>query len=567
MVRSLRKRLNEILIEGEIISTEQLKKALEVQDKEGGRLGQILVKLGFITEKDLIACLSQHLNIPPINLNRYKISAEVLKIIPEHVSRHYQLIPVSLVGKTLTVAMADPLNIFAMDDIKVMTGYNIDPIITTSEEILEAISKYHAPWGTMEDAVKAVDLKVTVPASTAKEELDLDRLRKEVEEAPVIKIVNLILGEGVKKKASDIHIEPFEDALRVRYCIDGVLYESTPPPKQLRAAIISRLKILSRLDIAERRLPQDGQFKIRASGREIDFRVAIIPTMFGERVTLRILDKSALSLDLSKLGFSEEPFKAFSEAITHPHGIILVTGPTGSGKTTSLYSALNRINTPEKNILTIEDPVEYILDGVNQIQINPDIGLTFASGLRSILRQAPNIILVGEIRDNETADVAIKSGLTGHLVFSTLHTNDAVGAVTRLIDMQIEPFLIASSLICILAQRLARKLCPDCRESYKVSPEITDKYGLKSKEGGKDLILYRPHGCPRCNNSGYRGRFAVVEAFSFFDEIKNMIVQRASETEIKEKVTEKEMVPLRESGLRRVVDGTTSLEEILRVTA
>ena len=566
MVISLRKRLNEILIEGKIITNEQLQKALEVQDKDGGRLGQILVKLGFISEKDLIACLSRHLNIPPINLSRYKVTSEVLKIIPERVARHYQLIPVSLVGKTLTVAMADPLNIFAMDDIKVMTGYNIDPIITTGEEILEAISKYYAPWGTMEDAIKAVDLTVTVATPAVEEKIDLDQLVKRTEDAPVIKIVNLILGEGVKKKASDIHIEPFENRLRVRYCIDGVLYESTPPPKQLRAAIISRLKILSRLDIAERRLPQDGQFKIRVSGREIDFRTAIIPTMFGERVTLRILDKSALSLNLSQLGFSKEPFKVFSEAVTRPYGIILVTGPTGSGKTTSLYSALNQVNTPEKNILTVEDPVEYIMDGVNQIQVNPDIGLTFAGGLRSILRQAPNIILVGEIRDNETADVAIKSGLTGHLVFSTLHTNDAVGAVTRLVDMQIEPFLVASSLICVLAQRLARKLCPDCRASYKVSPEIMDKYGLK-KEGGKDLIFYRPHGCSRCSNSGYRGRFAVVEAFSFSEEIKTMIVQREPETEIRKKAIEYGMVPLRQCGLRRVVDGTTSLEEILRVTA
>ena len=562
MVGSLRKRLNEILIEGEIITKEQLKKALEVQDKEGGRLGQILVKLGFISEKDLIACLSRHLNIPPMNLSRYKVTSEVLKIIPERVARHYQLIPVSLVGKTLTVAMADPLNIFAMDDIKVMTGYNLDPIITTSEEILEAISKYYAPWGTMEDAIKAVDSKVTVDTE---EKIDLDQLMKEVEDAPVIKIVNLILGEGVKKKASDIHIEPFEDRVRIRYCIDGVLYESTPPPKQLRAAIISRLKILSRLDIAERRLPQDGQFKIRVSGREIDFRAAIIPTMFGERITLRILDRAALSLNLAQLGFSKEPFKVFDEAVSCPYGIILVTGPTGSGKTTSLYSALNRINTPEKNILTVEDPVEYILEGINQVQVNPGIGLTFSAGLRSILRQAPNIILVGEIRDNETADIAIKSGLTGHLVFSTLHTNDAVGAITRLIDMQIEPFLVASSVICILAQRLARKLCPDCRAPYKVSPEIMDKYGLK-KENGKDSIFYRPHGCSRCNNSGYRGRFAVVEAFNFSGEIKTMIVQRAPETEIKKKAIEKGMVPLRQCGLRRVVDGTTSLEEILRVT-
>ncbi len=565
MVRSLRKRLNEILIEGKVITKEQLKKALEIQDKEGGRLGQILIKLGFISEKDLLACLSQHLNIPPINLSRYKINPEVLKIVPEHVSRHYQLIPVSKVGKTLTVAMADPLNIFAMDDIKVMTGYNIDPIITTSEEILDAISKYYTPWGTMEDAIKGADLNV-VAAPTAEEKLDLDQLMKEVEEAPVIKIVNLILGEGVKKKASDIHIEPFEDKVRVRYCIDGVLHETISPPKQLRPAIVSRIKILSRLDIAERRLPQDGQFKIKVAGREVDFRVAIIPTAFGERVTLRILDKASLTLDLAKLGFSKEPYGTFSEAITHPYGIILVTGPTGSGKTTTLYSALSKINTPDKNIITVEDPVEYLLDGVNQIQINQDIGLTFASGLRSILRQAPNVILVGEIRDGEAADVAIKAGLTGHLVFSTLHTNDAVGAITRLIDMGVEPFLIASSLVCVMAQRLARKLCPDCRESYKASAEIMDKYGFK-KEGGKDLVLYRPRGCPRCSNTGYRGRFAVVEAFSLSEGIKNMIVQRAPEVDVKNKTIQEGMVPLRQCGLRRVKDGTTSLEEILRVTA
>jgi len=370
----------------------------------------------------------------------------------------------------------------------------------------------------------------------------------------------------VKKKASDIHIEPFEDKVRVRYCIDGVLHETISPPKQLRPAIVSRIKILSRLDIAERRLPQDGQFKIKVAGREVDFRVAIIPTAFGERVTLRILDKASLTLDLAKLGFSKEPYGTFSEAITHPYGIILVTGPTGSGKTTTLYSALSKINTPDKNIITVEDPVEYLLDGVNQIQINQDIGLTFASGLRSILRQAPNVILVGEIRDGEAADVAIKAGLTGHLVFSTLHTNDAVGAITRLIDMGVEPFLIASSLVCVMAQRLARKLCPDCRESYKASAEIMDKYGFK-KEGGKDLVLYRPRGCPRCSNTGYRGRFAVVEAFSLSEGIKNMIVQRAPEVDVKNKTIQEGMVPLRQCGLRRVKDGTTSLEEILRVTA
>jgi len=567
MIKPLQKNLNQILIEGKVINKDQLKKALEIQDKEGGLLGPILVKEGFITEKDFIACLSQHFDIPPIDLQRIKIDPDIIAILPEHVARHYQLIPVSLSGKTLTVAMTDPLNIFAIDDIKTMTGYNVESVIASTDGVLEAIHRGYTPWGTMEEALKDADLNVTVAAPAgAEKEINLDELMKEVKGAPVIKIVNLILGEAVKKKVSDIHVEPFEDRLRVRYNLDGILYEYSSPPVKLQAAIISRIKILSSLDIAERRLPQDGQFKIRTGGREVDFRVAIIPTAFGERVTLRILDKTALSLELSQLGFSKEPFESFTEAIKTTRGIILVTGPTGCGKTTTLYSALNKINSPDKNILTIEDPIEYFLDGVNQIQVNPGIGLTFASGLRSILRQAPNIILVGEIRDGETADVAIKSGLTGHLVFSTLHTNDAIGAITRLVDMEVEPFLIASSLVCVMAQRLARKVCVDCREPYKPSREIIDKYGFKS-EAGKKLTFYRARGCARCNNTGYKGRFAVVEAFNLTDEVKNLIIQRAPESTIRQKAIEGGMVPLKKIGLRKVADGTSTIEEILRVTA
>ncbi len=565
MIKSFHKRLNELLLENKLITKDQLKKALEIQNKDGGALGQILVKQGFISDKDLLACLSRHLNVPPIDLQRLKIDPEVAVIIPENVARHYKLIPISLVGKTLTVAMADPLNIFAIDDIKVMTGYSIDPVIATAEGIDEAIGKIYTTWGTMEDVLKNADLNVSI-ATSEEEQVDLDKLMKEVEGAPVIKIVNLILGEAVKKKASDIHIEPFEDKLRVRYSLDGILYEQTSPPKKLAAAIISRIKILSSLDIAERRLPQDGQFKIRISAREVDFRVAIIPTIFGERVTMRLLDKSSLSLELAQLGFSKESFVTFSEAIKATYGIILVTGPTGSGKTTTLYSAINKINSTDRNILTIEDPVEYVLSGVNQIQVNPDIGLTFASGLRSILRQAPNIILVGEIRDTDTADVAIKSGLTGHLVFSTLHTNDAIGAITRLVDMGLEPFLIASSLISVMAQRLCRKLCPDCREAYKPSQEIVDKYNLVSPDG-KELMLYRPRGCSRCNNTGYKGRFAIVEAFNLNDDARKMIVQKVPEVDLKKVAVGSGMVPLRVDGLRRVIDGTTSIEEALRVTS
>ena len=563
---SLKDNLSRILLDGGIITEEQLKEALQEQRKKGGSLSRIIYKKGFADEKTLMACLSEQLNIPPINLSKFKISKEVIEIIPKTIAKKYSIIPISKMGKTLTIAMLDPLNVFATDDLKSATGYEIDPVIATEKDILNAIDQYYQESFDMKEILKDIDIK----ESAEKKKVNLEKLLRETEEAPVVKMVNVVLAQAIKEKASDIHIEPEDKALRIRYRIDGILYERLSPPKKLQAAIISRIKIMSNLDIAERRLPQDGRMRIVLNNREIDFRVSILPIVFGEKAVLRILDKSSLTLDLGKLGFGEKELEIFTESISKPHGMILLTGPTGSGKTTTLYSALSKINSPTKNIITVEDPVEYQLKGINQVQARPDIGLTFAGGLRSILRQDPDIIMVGEIRDLETADIAIKSALTGHLVFSTLHTNDAPGAITRLIDMGIEPFLLSSSLIMVAAQRLMRKICENCKEEVNLQEKSKENFARILQEPISkisDLTIYKGKGCELCNNTGYKGRVAVVEILKIDDSIKQLIMDKATAGEIKETAVKGGMRTLQQGGISLIKNGTTTIEEVLRVTA
>ncbi|MDD5492707.1 MAG: type IV-A pilus assembly ATPase PilB [bacterium] len=559
-----------MLVETGIITSEQLQEALEEQKKSGGRLGQNLMALGYITEDVMAAFVGKQLGISYVSLSEYgEISGDVTKIVPENICRHQTLVPISLEENILTIAMADPLNVFTVDDLRVMTGYEIKVVISSEAEIKQAIEKYYGNKGSMEDILKTMDdgkaggtLELV---QEQEEQVDIASLEAAGEEAPVVKIVNLILTGAVKSGASDIHIEPFEKSLRTRYRIDGVLHEISSPPKRLTSAIISRIKIMANLDIAERRLPQDGRIKVKVIGKEIDLRVSILPTAFGEKVVMRILDASALCLDLTKLGFEPDVLPIYQKHIEIPYGICLVTGPTGSGKSTTLYSSLSTLNYPDRNIMTIEDPVEYVLEGINQVQAKPDIGLTFAAGLRSFLRQDPDIIMVGEIRDAETAEIAINAALTGHLVFSTLHTNDAAGAVTRLTNMGIEPFLTASTVVMVIAQRLVRVICENCKEDYQVPAQFIRDLGQKY-EDDKPVLLYRGKGCDRCTNTGYRGRLACYEIMVIEDEIRDLILERASTHLVKQKSREHGMITLREAAFRKVLNGVTTVEEMMRVT-
>lgn len=563
------KRLGEMLVETGIITSEQLQEALEEQKKSGGRLGQNLMALGYITEDVMAAFVGKQLGISYVSLSEYgEISVDVTKIVPENICRHQTLVPISMEDNILTIAMADPLNVFTVDDLRVMTGYEIKVVISSEAEIKQAIEKYYGNKGSMEDILKTMDdgKGGTLEVVTQEEEqVDIASLEAAGEEAPVVKIVNLILTGAVKSGASDIHIEPFEKSLRTRYRIDGVLHEISSPPKRLTSAIISRIKIMANLDIAERRLPQDGRIKVKVIGKEIDLRVSILPTAFGEKVVMRILDASSLCLDLTKLGFEPDVLPIYQKHIEIPYGICLVTGPTGSGKSTTLYSSLSTLNYPDRNIMTIEDPVEYVLEGINQVQAKPDIGLTFAAGLRSFLRQDPDIIMVGEIRDAETAEIAINAALTGHLVFSTLHTNDASGAVTRLTNMGIEPFLTASTVVMVIAQRLVRVICENCKEDYQVPAQFIRDLGQKY-EDDKPVLLYRGKGCERCTNTGYRGRLAVYEIMIIDDEIRDLILERASTHLVKQKSREHGMITLRDAAFRKVLAGVTTVEEMMRVT-
>lgn len=570
MVEALKKRLGDILLEERLLTEVQLSQALYEQRRTGQPLVVTLINSGVVSEEDIVITLSEQLGIPHLRVDNYEIPPEVLAEVPESIARRYHLIPVAKTGNSLTIAMADPLNIVAIDDVRMLMGYEIETVVSQDSEIKKAIDKYYGGLGSeekeaFEDILRDAQADIVTLSDNA-EDVDISHLKREVEQAPVIRLVNLLLVNAIKDGASDVHIEPFEKEVRVRYRVDGVLREIQSPPKGLQAAVVSRIKILSELDIAERRVPQDGRFRIKFDAREIDFRVSTLPTYFGEKVVLRILDKGSVKLDLDKLGFEEQPREDFRDCLMRPNGIILVTGPTGSGKTTTLYSALHMLNTVDVNIVTVEDPVEYELHGINQVQAKPEVGLTFASGLRSILRQDPDIVMVGEIRDEETADIAVKAALTGHLVLSTLHTNDAPGAITRLIDMGMEPFLIASSMLMAAAQRLVRKICPDCKKSYRVPENVLSRAQFPNNQG-EEVILKKSDGCSRCGQSGYRGRLALLEVLRVTEDIQDLIMNSVSAGEIKRAGIQNGMLTLRQVGLMKVSSGLTTLEEALRVTA
>jgi type IV pilus assembly protein PilB len=559
-------RLGNLLLREKLITKEQLVKALEEQKLMGGRLGVQIVKLGYIKEEDLISFLSKQYGVPSVNLAEFEVDESVIKLVPEDVATKHQIIPINRAGSTLIIAMSDPSNIFAIDDIKFLTGYNVEVVVASDSSIREAIDKYYdqsASLTSVMSDLEDVDLEVVEEA----DDFDLKELAKATEEAPVVKLVNLILTDAVKKEASDIHLEPYEKEFRVRYRIDGVLYEVMRPPLKLKNAITSRVKIMSDLDIAERRLPQDGRIKLKlGKGREMDYRVSVLPTLFGEKVVLRLLDKSTLQLDMTKLGFEERALQDFKDAIHRPYGMVLVTGPTGSGKTTTLYSALSELNRVSDNISTAEDPVEFNLPGINQVQMHEEIGLNFAAALRSFLRQDPDIIMVGEIRDFETAEIGVKAALTGHMLLSTLHTNDAPSTINRLLNMGVEPFLVASSLNCVIAQRLARRVCGECSGEEKVSPQALIDVGVSPEEAPK-LKVYRGAGCSNCSNTGYRGRIAVYEVMVVGEEIKEFILNGASAAEIKREAMRLGMKTLRQSALTKLAEGITTTDEVLRVSA
>jgi type IV pilus assembly protein PilB len=566
-------RLGEILLKESLITQEQLQKALDFQRANGGKLGSCLTKMGFITDDDITGVLSRQYGVPSINLKFYEIDPNVIKLIPQDTALRYQVIPLSRVGSVLTIAMTDPTNVFAMDDIKFMTGFNVEPVVASESAIGEAITRFYGGSdGDSEELSKMMkDLVDDEELELAAEEAELDAasLEKAAEEAPIIKLVNLVLTDSVKRGASDIHLEPYETEMRVRFRVDGVLQTVMSPPLRLKDAMTSRLKIMAKLDIAEKRLPQDGRImiKYRADGKkkELDFRVSTVPTLYGEKIVMRLLDKENLRLDMTKLGFEPESLKKFERNILKPYGMVLVTGPTGSGKTNTLYSSVSRLNTVDTNIMTAEDPVEFQLSGINQVQMKEQIGLNFAAALRAFLRQDPNIILVGEIRDFETAEIAVKAALTGHLVLSTLHTNDAPSTISRLMNMGIEPFLVATSVNLICAQRLVRRICSNCKEELDVPEQALVDAGYSPEEAKKTKI-YHGKGCSTCNKGGYKGRTGLYEVMEINDELRELILVGASALELKKKAIEQGMITLRRSGLIKVALGQTTMEEVLRET-
>jgi type IV pilus assembly protein PilB len=561
-------KLGEILVREDLISPAQLETALAEQKVSGGRLSYHLSRLGYLEESELADILSRQYNVPSINLSEFEIDPEVIKLIGREIVEKYKVIPISKADNSLIVAMSDPSNIIAIDDIKFLTSFNIEAVVATEDSITAAIDKYYDVDSSEDfDAVMEAFEDEDLELIQSEDDVNFKELEKAAEDAPVVKLVNLILSDAIKKGASDIHVEPYEKSFRVRYRIDGVLHKVMDPPRKLQNAIISRLKIMSELDIAERRLPQDGRIRLKtAKGKEMDFRVSSIPTIFGEKIVLRLLDKDSLQLDMTKLGFEEAPLKWFKEAIHKPFGMVLVTGPTGSGKTTTLYSALTELNTIHENISTAEDPVEYTLRGVNQIQMHDAIGLNFAAALRSFLRQDPDIIMVGEIRDYETAEIAVKAALTGHMVLSTLHTNDAPSSVNRLLNMGIEPFLVTSAIVLIQAQRLVRQICGTCKEPVEVSPQV-----FKDIQTPDDLAhtlqAYKGAGCMKCSKTGYRGRIALFEVMPLWEEIKEFVLNGASTTEIKRESIRLGMKTMRQSGITKIQEGVTTVDEVVRVTA
>ena len=606
-------KLGDLLLKQKLITQEQLETALKLQREEGGKIGEALVRVGAVSEGDITETLSQQFGVPSIDLAHFEIDPAVIKVVPGEVARKYGVLPVNKTGATLTIAMGDPTNVFAMDDIKFMTGYNVEPVVASEIALRKAIDKHYGtprsvvlkervkqsgptfnPESSLEDVMASSALTMDDMASVGLgeinmdeitgldtgadvdvvrgeegQEIDLSDLTKSSESAPIIKVSNLILIEALKAGASDIHVEPYEKEFRVRFRIDGILHNIMALPMRTRDPLISRLKIMAKLDISEKRLPQDGRIKIRLRveerSRDLDLRVSSVPTHFGEKVVMRLLDKSKLQLDMTQLGFDQEPLLRFKDAIDRPYGIVLVTGPTGSGKTNTLYSAIAALNDPTVNIMTAEDPIEFNLAGINQVQMKEQIGLTFASALRSFLRQDPDIILVGEIRDFETAEIAVKAALTGHLVLSTLHTNDAPSTINRLMNMGIEPFLVATSVNCICAQRLVRRICAHCPEDLETPPQMLIQVGFAPDEV-KGLRVRRGRDCERCNNTGYKGRVGLFEVLLFSDEIRDMILSGASSIELKRKAMEEGMVSLRMSGLQKIREGATTLEEVLRET-
>ena len=611
-------KLGEILVRENLITSDQLRETLEYQRANGGRLGSNLVRLGYVSDDVVTAVLSRQYGVPSINLDLFQIENDVIKLISEEVAIKYSVLPISKVGATLTLAMADPTNVFAMDDIKFMSGLNVEPVIASETSIQLAISKYYsgsseidifdaafaveverngvrvgtnghksngngAKAPKIDERITASDLDVSLDrfqfdaAAEGEEfelledneEIDLAALARASEDAPVVRLVNVLLVDSLRRGASDIHVEPYEKDFRIRFRIDGVLYDVMHPPMKIRDPLISRLKIMAKLDISEKRLPQDGRIKIKVKidnrSRELDFRVSSLPTLFGEKVVLRLLDKDKLMLDMTKLGFEQESLDKFKRAISNPYGMVLVTGPTGSGKTNTLYSALQALNTSETNIMTAEDPVEFNLQGINQVQMKEQIGLNFAAALRSFLRQDPNIVLVGEIRDFETAEIAIKAALTGHLVLSTLHTNDAPSTVSRLVNMGIEPFLVATSVNIIQAQRLIRRICSECKEEVHFPVEGLIEVGF-TKEEAPHLKLYKGRGCETCNKTGFKGRVGLYEVMEITDELRELIIIGASAMELRRKAIEGGMITLRESGLCKIRDGITTIEEVVKET-
>jgi type IV pilus assembly protein PilB len=561
-------RLGELLVREKLISLQQLRQAQDEQKRTGQNLGYTLSKLGYVGDGEITSFLSAQYRLPAINLDEYEIEQEIIKLVGREVCEKHRIIPVSRSGSSLIVAMSDPTNLNAIDDIKFLTGFNVEPVVASETAIQGAVERYYNAGPSYEEVMADLDLEGDdeIDFGAEQEEMSAVELEKASADAPVVRLVNVLLLNAIRKGASDIHCEPYEKRLRIRYRIDGVLHEEMSPPLKLRNAIVSRLKIMSQLDIAERRLPQDGRIKLKLGrGREMDFRVSVMPTMWGEKVVLRLLDKSNLQLDMTKLGFDVAPLDDFKWAINQPWGMVLVTGPTGSGKTTTLYSALTELNKPGVNISTAEDPVEYNLVGVNQLQTNDDIGLNFAMALRSFLRQDPDIIMVGEIRDFETAEIGVKSALTGHLVLSTLHTNDAPATISRLLNMGVEPFLITASVNLVLAQRLARKVCNDCRAPLPTEPRALLDIGC-TEEQIEGATVVHGTGCPNCNNTGFRGRVALYEVMRFHDDLKEMVLQGASSAELKAAAIKRGMVTLRMAGIRKMLEGVTTPEEILRVT-
>ncbi len=566
-------RLGDLLVKEKVITQEQLEQATKLQKESHTRLASALVKLGFLSDEDVTNFLSRQYGVPAINLSYFEIDPAVVKLIPYETAKRYQILPLSRVGASLTIAMVDPTNVFAMDDIKFMTGFNIEPVVASESSIVEGIDK---AYGTskeeeLENVMQSINDagETDIEVQNEEQELELRELEKAADEAPIVKLVNLVLTDAVKRGASDIHMEPYEKEFRVRFRIDGVLQLIMNPPLKLKDAITSRLKIMAKLDISEKRLPQDGRImlKMQIGGKkkQLDFRVSTLPTLWGEKIVLRLLDKENLRLDMTKLGFEAESLVKFEKAILKPYGMVLVTGPTGSGKTNTLYSAISRLNQPDTNIMTAEDPVEFQLGGVNQVQMKEQIGLNFATALRAFLRQDPNTILVGEIRDFETAEIAIKAALTGHLVLSTLHTNGAPETITRLMNMGIEPFLVATSVHLICAQRLIRRICKDCSEPVDVPPQALIDEGFTPEEA-KTVQIMKGKGCTTCNKTGYKGRTGLYEVMEVDDEIRELVLVGASAVELKKKAIERGMITLRRSGLIKVAAGWTTLEEVARET-